>query len=253
VAHDGVAGERSDLCDLGSQSWLAGFGDAACKRHHARAEGWPDQHLRGCLSSAAGRGNTGLWALSLTGGPRWYGSQGDPQGRGDVGAARTPRNLDPREAGWGSACDCLLSLALPPPRRRIIQGCVFPRAAVRVRRRAVATGCARTRPPGGQTSCLVVTGRRRSHRTRPDLVDMQVMPRQLDLSCTVGRLMLKSVSLASIPVALMRRWAVLSGRDAWATAASFNRWTARAAAGTTARHVGAIACGPGGGPDDRGD
>jgi hypothetical protein len=26
----------------------------------------------GCLSSAAGLGDTGLWALPLTGGPRWY-------------------------------------------------------------------------------------------------------------------------------------------------------------------------------------
>ena len=71
--------ERSDLCDLCPAVMAARVrrcGDAACQRHHARAGGGLVSIFAKCLSPAAGRGNTGLWALPLTGGPRSYVSAG---------------------------------------------------------------------------------------------------------------------------------------------------------------------------------
>src|SRR5262245_46290729 len=46
--------------------------------------------------------------------------------RGCEPAAHTPRNLDPREAGWGPTCDCLLSLAPQPAAAAPIHGSCPP-------------------------------------------------------------------------------------------------------------------------------
>jgi hypothetical protein len=83
---------------------------------------------------------------------------------------------------------------------------------------------------------------------------MEVMvPGQLDLSSIVGKVMLKPASSASNPGGVHVRRSVLPGRDAYATAAAFGRWTACATAGTMARCAGARADEPGGGPDERSD
>jgi hypothetical protein len=56
---------------------------------------------------------------------------------------------------------------------------------------------------------------------------MEVMvPRQLDLSSIVGKVMLKSASSASNPSGVHVRRSVLPGRGALAMAAAFRRWTA---------------------------
>jgi hypothetical protein len=70
----------------------------------------------GCLSRAAGRGNTGLSALPLTGGPRWYGRAGGTRGgRGDVGQQPAHHAIWIREKPDGvPPCDCLFSLTLQP-------------------------------------------------------------------------------------------------------------------------------------------
>ena len=83
--------------------------------------------------------------------------------------------------------------------------------------------------------------------------DEPMVPRQLDLSSIVGKVMLKSASSASNPSGVHVRRSVLPGRGAHAMAASFRRWTGCATAGTMARCAGAIAHEPGGGPDERSD
>jgi len=158
------------------RSWLPGFGGDACQRHHARADGWPGRHRRGLpvigrrswqyrtLGPAAGR-----WAAVV-----WKGRWDPWRTRGCGPAARTPRNLDPREAGWGPTCDRLFSVTRPHARRTPSTDGAFPRAAVRARQRAGGTGAhAPIRP--GPYLVLLVNGRRRSHRSRPDLHVMHVI------------------------------------------------------------------------------
>jgi hypothetical protein len=83
---------------------------------------------------------------------------------------------------------------------------------------------------------------------------MEVMvPRQLDLSSIVGKVMLKSASSASNRSGVHVRRAALPERDAYAMAVAFRRWTGCATAGTMARCAGARADEPGGGPDERSD
>jgi hypothetical protein len=113
------------------RSWLPGVwgcGDVACQRHHAGAEGWADQHLRGL--PVTGRRSWQYPPLGPAAGG-WgrggmEGQVGPWRTRGCGPAARTPRNLDPREAGWGPTCDCLFSLTLPPACRRAIRGLCLP-------------------------------------------------------------------------------------------------------------------------------
>ena len=104
----------------------------------------------GCLSPAAGRGDTGPLALPLTVGLRSYGRAGGTLEDGDVGQQPAHHaNLDPREAGWGPTCDHLFSVARPHARRTPSTDGAFPRAAVRARQRAGDTGAHAPIRPGG--------------------------------------------------------------------------------------------------------
>src|SRR6266566_3477350 len=70
------------------------------------------------------------------------------------------------------------------------------------------------------------------HRgSRPVMLVMEVMvPRQLDLSSIVGKVMLKSAWSASNPRGVHVRRSVWPGRGARAMTAAFRRWTACATA-----------------------
>jgi limonene-1,2-epoxide hydrolase len=91
--------------------------------------------------------------------------------------------------------------------------------------------------------CATVRIARRADR-RPDLHDERTVPGQLDLSCNVGRLMLKS---ASLPLSrwVRARQRAAPGRDAHARAAAFKGWDSRATAPTRAVRAGARVCEPG--------
>jgi len=81
----------------------------------------------GCLSPAAGRGNTGLSALPLTGGPWWYGRAGGTLE--DAGMwASSPHTTQSGSAGsgWGPTCACLFSLVVQPACCRAIRGLCPP-------------------------------------------------------------------------------------------------------------------------------
>jgi hypothetical protein len=131
---------------------------------------WSDQHRGG--PSVIGRRSWQYRTLD-PGADRWaavvWKGRWDPlRTRGCGPAARTPRNLDPREAGWGPTCDRLFSLALPPACRYAIQGMVTSRVPQSVRGGGQVV---RVPHPSarGHASCLIVNGCRRSHRSRPDL------------------------------------------------------------------------------------
>jgi len=91
--------------------------------------------------------------------------------------------------------------------------------------------------------CATVRIARRADR-RPDLHDEQTVPGQLDLSCNVGKLMLKSASLP-LPRWVRVRQRAAPGRDAHARAAAFKGGDSCATAPTMAVRAGGIACEPG--------
>ncbi len=166
LTHDGVAGERSDLCDLHPAVMAApGFGDTAMTHAGAILRVLKDGLITifaRCRSSAAGRGNAGLWALPLTGGLRWYVRAG--RTLEDAGMwASSPHTTQSGSAGsrMGPTCDCLFSLApaAGPPSHH-------PRFVPSAGRSPGATA--------GPYPGLVVNGWRRSHRSRPDLHDADV-------------------------------------------------------------------------------
>jgi hypothetical protein len=94
----------------------------------------------------------------------------------------------------------------------------------------------------------VIHVRNRTHSPtadgRPDLHDERTVPGQLDLSCNVGKLMLKSASLPLSRWVRVRQRAA-PGRDAYARPAAFKGWDSCATARTMAVRAGAIACEPG--------
>jgi hypothetical protein len=125
------------------RSWLPGVrrcGDAACQRHHARAGDGLISMFAKCLSPAAGRGNTGLWALPLTGGPRWYVGAGGTLEDAEMWAS-SPHTAQSGSARSRMGSHLRLSIKRAPAARPAVApsaGCAFPRAAVRVRRRQAA-------------------------------------------------------------------------------------------------------------------
>jgi hypothetical protein len=150
LTYDGVAGERSALCDL-RPAVVAARGSAAT---HASAimRVLKDDLISivaGCLSPAAGRGNTGPLALPLTGGLRWYGRAGGTLE--DAGMwASSPHTTQSGSArsrmGPHLRSPVQLSPTARPPSRhpRMVPSHV-PQSA---RDSGQAVRCARTHPPG---------------------------------------------------------------------------------------------------------
>jgi hypothetical protein len=107
--------------------------------------------VTGCLSSAAGRGDNGLWALPLAGGLRWYGRAGGTLKDAGMwasgphttqsGSARSRMGPHLRPVGLSS----LARSACPPLRHSPM---VPSRVWQSVRDRGQGYGCARTHPPG---------------------------------------------------------------------------------------------------------
>jgi hypothetical protein len=91
----------------------------------------------GCLSPAAGRGNTGLSALPLAGGPRWYGRAGGILE--DAGMwASSPHTTQSGSARSRMGSHLRLPVPLAPaarlPAAAPSAGYAFARAAARVQR-----------------------------------------------------------------------------------------------------------------------
>jgi hypothetical protein len=147
--HDDVAGERSALCDL-RLAVMAARGSAVT---HVSAimRVLKDDLIgifAGCLSPAAGRGNTGPLALPLTVGLRWYGRAGGTLEDGDVGQQPAHHAMWIREKPDGPH--------LRPPVQRgpttrpphAIHGRCLPACRSPCATAGRRYGCARTHPPG---------------------------------------------------------------------------------------------------------
>jgi len=127
----------------------------------------------GCLSPAAGRGDTGPLALPLTVGLRWYGRAGGTLEDGDVGQQPAHHAIWIREKPDGAppATTCSAWPDRTPAARhprtvpsRVPQSVRDSGQAIRVRTHPSARGA---------YLVLLVNGCRRSHRSRPDLLVME--------------------------------------------------------------------------------
>jgi hypothetical protein len=150
LTHDDVAGERSALGDL-RPAVMAARGSAVT--HASAIMGVLKDDLisivAGCLSPAAGRGNTGPLALPLTGGLRWYGRAGGTLE--DAGMwASSPHTTQSGSATsrMGPTCDRLFSVARPHARRHAIHRWCLPACRSPCATAGRRYGCARTHPPG---------------------------------------------------------------------------------------------------------
>src|SRR5690348_9466007 len=103
----------------------------------------------GCLSPAAGRGNTGPLALPLTVGLRWYGRAGGTLEDGDVGQQPAHHAIWVREKPGGAPPATTCS-AWPDrtPRRTPSTDGAFPACRSPCATAGRRYECARTHPPG---------------------------------------------------------------------------------------------------------
>ena len=115
-----------------------------------------------CLSPAAGRGYTGLWALPLAGGRRWYGSAGGTiEGAGMRASSPYTRQSGSARSRMGSHLRLPVQLgsAADPPSRgpRVVPSRV-PQSVCSSRQAVQVYAPIRL----GSTSCLIVNGCLRS-------------------------------------------------------------------------------------------